>query len=486
MRFYTFILFSFVWSAHLFAQNSLQKALQQLQQDPSLQASQWSICAYNTQTKDTIVSWNPDLALPGASITKLFSTAAALEILGPTHQVRTQIFMDGILDTNGILHGNIWIKGAGDVSLGSRYFHNPGSELQFLDAWVAAISEAGIKTITGSLIADAASFGYEHCPVGWERADMGNYYGCGAYGLNFYDNTLKLGFKTGTTGKPIQLNSIFPNDLNYQLNIEAKSAAISDDQSYVHGIPFDNDRKITGYLPANQANFIVKASMPDPERLLAQLLFEKLQQSGIRVDGGGVSQRLFNTTPNYTAYHLIHEHAGASTEKVVYWTNQRSVNLYAEGLLRQVGFNYYGFGSYDNGLKVLDSLNQSWGVGSVRIVDGSGLSKENRISSRQFVQLLIAQKGQAYFESYYKSLPIAGESGTVKSLCAGQVGAGKIHAKSGSIKGIKAYSGYMETLDGQQIAFAIIANAPGLSGTTLSKKMEPLLNALVSSSAQPE
>ena len=114
------------------------------------------------------------------------------------------------------------------------------------------------------------------------------------------------------------------------------------------------------------------------------------------------------------------------------------------------------------------------------------MSKENRISSRQFVQLLIAQKGQAYFESYYKSLPIAGESGTVKSLCAGQVGAGKIHAKSGSIKGIKAYSGYIETLDGQQIAFAIIANAPGLSGTTLSKKMEPLLNALVSSSAQPE
>jgi D-alanyl-D-alanine carboxypeptidase/D-alanyl-D-alanine-endopeptidase (penicillin-binding protein 4) len=99
MRFYTFILFSFVWSAHLIAQNSVQKALQQLQQDPSLQASQWSICAYNTQTKDTIVSWNPDLALPGASITKLFSTAAALEILGPTHQVRTQIFMDGILAT---------------------------------------------------------------------------------------------------------------------------------------------------------------------------------------------------------------------------------------------------------------------------------------------------------------------------------------------------------------------------------------------------
>jgi D-alanyl-D-alanine carboxypeptidase/D-alanyl-D-alanine-endopeptidase (penicillin-binding protein 4) len=486
MRFYTFFLVCLVLSAHFYAQNSVQKALQQLQQDPSLRGSQWSICAFNTQTKDTIVSWNPDLALPGASITKLFSTAAALEVLGANNQVQTQIFMEGTLDTNGMLHGNIWVKGAGDVSLGSRYFQTPGTELQFLDEWVSAISKAGIKYVTGSVITDAASFGYEACPLGWERADMGNYYGCGSYGLNFYDNTLKLGFKTGSAGKPIQLNSIFPNDIHYKLNIEATAAAISDDQSYVHGIPFDYERKITGYLPANQANFIVKASMPDPERLLAQLLYEKLQQSGIRVDDGGRSKRFYSVVPNYPTFQLIHEHNGEPTSKVVYWTNQRSVNLYAEGLLRQVGYKYYGFGSYENGLKVLDSLNQSWGVGTVKIVDGSGLSKENRISARQFVHLLIAQKEQAYFETYYNSLPIAGESGTVKSLCAGQVGSGKIHAKSGSIKGIKAYSGYIETLDGQQIAFAIIANAPGLSGANLSKKMEPLLNALVSSSAQPE
>jgi D-alanyl-D-alanine carboxypeptidase/D-alanyl-D-alanine-endopeptidase (penicillin-binding protein 4) len=133
MRFYTFFLVSFVLSTHFYAQNSVQKALLQLQQDPSLKGSQWSICAYNTQTKDTIVSWNPDLALPGASITKLFSTAAALEILGADNQVRTQIFMEGTLDANGVLHGNIWVKGAGDVSLGSRYFQTPGTELQFLE-----------------------------------------------------------------------------------------------------------------------------------------------------------------------------------------------------------------------------------------------------------------------------------------------------------------------------------------------------------------
>ena len=85
----------------------------------------------------------------------------------------------------------------------------------------------------------------------------------------------------------------------------------------------------------------------------------------------------------------------------------------------------------------------------------------------------------------YGSLPIAGLSGTVKSLCSGQIGAGRIHAKSGSIDGIKAYAGYIESLEGHMICFAIIAHHPTLSGTQLSKKMEPLLNALVSS-VQPE
>jgi D-alanyl-D-alanine carboxypeptidase/D-alanyl-D-alanine-endopeptidase (penicillin-binding protein 4) len=486
MRFYTIGFLFLLLCVPFWAQNSLQSALLKLQQDPSLKGSKWSICAYDTQTKDTIVSWNADLALPGASITKLFSTAAALSVLGPEAKAQTRIYIDGAIDNNGLLHGNIWLKGEGDVSLGSRYFNDPGTEFQFIDTWVEVIKSAGIKAITGSVIADAESFGYEICPVGWERADMGNYYGCGAYGLNFYDNTLKLSFKTGALGTPIQLVSIFPNDYNYKLSIEAKAAAISNDQSYIHGIPFDDQRKITGALPANQASFIVKASMPDPERLLAQLVYEKLQVLGIRVDGGSSSKRMLAQNPDYAAFHLIHSHFAEPIEKVVYWTNQRSVNLFAEGLLRQVGYQYYGFGSYENGLKVLDSLNKSWGIGEITIVDGSGLSKENKISARQFVHLLLAQKEQSYFSSYYNSLPIAGESGTVKSLCAGQVGSGKIHAKSGSINGIKAYSGYIETLEGHQIAFAIIANAPHLSGAALSKKMEPLLNAVVSQITQPE
>jgi len=477
MRFLYFTLFLLVFSLDAATQPHIQEALRQLQTDPSLKGSQWSVCAFDMQTGDTIATWNPDLALSGASITKLFSTAAALATLGPDYAATTKIYIDGPVQ-DGILNGNVWVVGSGDVSLGSRYFHEPGTEFQFLDQWVMELKKIGIQTIKGNIITDATAFGYESCPVGWEPVDMGNYYGCGAFGLNFFDNTLKLSFKSGASGSTPQLLSIFPNDFSYQLNIQAKSASINDDQTFVHGTPFDYNRKITGRLPANRSAFVIKASMPDPEKLLAQLFYESLQKNGLRVDGGPLSKRLSSEKFDLNSAQLIFTHNGSTVKEIVFWTNQRSVNLFAEGNLLQLGLAHYGAGTYENSLLVLDSLLRVWQIGPCRIVDGSGLSKENRMSAAQFVQLLKVQTKEPYFSAYYSSLPIAGVSGTVSSLCKGQPGAGKVHAKSGSLDAVKSYAGYVESKSGHQIAFAIIANDFEISGAAIAKKMEPFLNSL--------
>jgi D-alanyl-D-alanine carboxypeptidase/D-alanyl-D-alanine-endopeptidase (penicillin-binding protein 4) len=100
------------------------------------------------------------------------------------------------------------------------------------------------------------------------------------------------------------------------------------------------------------------------------------------------------------------------------------------------------------------------------------------MSAAQFVQLLKVQTKEPYFSAYYSSIPIAGVSGTVSSLCKGQPGAGKVHAKSGSLDAVKSYAGYVESKSGHQIAFAIIANDFEISGAAIAKKMEPFLNSL--------
>jgi D-alanyl-D-alanine carboxypeptidase/D-alanyl-D-alanine-endopeptidase (penicillin-binding protein 4) len=458
----------------------VQASLLKLINDPQLKGTKWSVCAIDLNTGDTIASFDATQQLPGASIVKLISTAASLHILGPAHSAHTQLNLEGTMHSNGVFDGNLRIIGTGDVSLGSKYFNASGSELQFLHEWAQLFKQNGIKVITGDIIADATGFGVNQCPLGWEQADMGNYYGCGAFGLNFYDNTLKLNFQTGATGTPVKLKSLFPSDQHYKLIVETTAASIASDQSYIYGEPFNNQRTIKGRLPANRSNFEVKASMPDPERLLAEELYNTLQEEGIRVDGGAISARKMNAIANQTdsTHQLLYTHQGKTLSEIIYWTNQQSVNLFAEGNLLQLGLKRYGTGTYENSLMVLDSLLMEWEVGPCRIVDGSGLSKENRMSASQFVQLLKIQTKSPHFDIFYKSLPIAGMTGTVKNLCKGQAGEGKVHAKSGSIKGVKAYAGYVESASGHQIVFAIIANDYTISGFNMAKKMEPFFNSL--------
>ena len=446
-----------------------------------------SICAVDLTTGDTLAAYLPTKQLPGASITKLVSTAAALEILGPSHQAKTQLFLDGELKSHGVFDGDIWIVGGGDVALGSRYFNEPGHELDFLSNWVKVIQNQGIQYVTGQIIADASAYGVDKCPVGWEQVDMGNYYGCGSFGLNFYDNTLKLTLQTGAPGTPLVLKSCYPYDPNYRLQIEAKADLIGTDATFIHGEPYNYQRVIKGNLPAKREAFEVKGSMPDPEQLLALLFYQELQKQGVRIDGGPISVRL---SPNLKQEKsatplLLHTEIGQKLEDIVFWTNQRSVNMFAEGLLRQIGATTYGIGTYDNGERVLDSLFLKWQLGPCGIVDGSGLSKVNRMSAAQFVKLLGQQSNAPYFSTYFKSLPIAGQTGTVKNLCKGQAGEGRVHAKSGSIQGIKAYAGYVESASGHQIAFTIIANEYRISGAAIAKKMEPFLNSLATYQAQP-
>ena len=484
-RFFLLFLLSFPLS--FWAQFPLQLVLNQLVQDPQLVGTKWSICAVDLTTGHTIAAYLPTKQLPGASITKLVSTAAALEILGPKYQAKTQLFLDGELKSNGVFDGDIWIVGGGDVSLGSRYFNEPGHELDFLSNWVKIIQNQGIQYITGQVIADASAYGNDKCPIGWEQVDMGNYYGCGSFGLNFYDNTLKLTFQTGAPATPLVLKSCYPYDPNYRLQIEAKADLIGTDATFIHGEPYNYQRVIKGNLPAKREAFEVKGSMPDPEQLLALLFYQELQKQGVRVDGGSASVRLSpNLKQEKTATPLLlHTEIGQKLEDVVFWTNQRSVNMYAEGLLRQLGASAHGSGTYANGERVLDSLFLKWELGPCGIVDGSGLSKVNRMSAAQFVKLLSQQSKAPYFATYFKSLPVAGQTGTVKNLCKGQAGEGRVHAKSGSIQGIKAYAGYVDSASGHQIAFAIIANDYPIAGAAMAKKMEPFLNGLATYQAQP-
>lgn len=480
MRIYGFFVSLFT-SFFLYSQNSVVKSIDFFARDPVNKNSLISFLAIDLQSGENIAELNSKKSITSASTTKLFSTATAFELLGREKTSFTRIYYDGLIDENGTLHGNVWIRGGGDISLGSKYFNEASKELEFFNSWKDSLFLKGIRKINGAIIADASEFGYGGVPEGWSEADIGNYYGAGAGGINFYDNTIKLFFKTGSLGTKSQLIEVFPKVPGLNLLNFVISANVGDDNSYIHGLPFSLERKATGKLPINQNRFLVKGSMPDPEFLLAHQFAELLNKKGIEVKGGAKSVRLNQLEkPTYNSSFTFLFHQESKTVKeIAYWTNLKSVNLFAEGLLNWIGYFSNGNGSTESGLNVLmDFWTGKINTKGLVLKDGSGLSRLNAISAQHFCELLKFMFTSNNFSDFKSTLPIAGQSGTIRNLCKGGAGEGRIFAKSGTINNVKAYAGYVDSKSGKKIAFAFIVNDYNCTSSVISSKMERVLNAI--------
>lgn len=484
MKIQRILLLLFILSAQIdFAQNSVQKALNTFIALPEFNHSGISFYAIDLGTGEKIAEHNPKLALPSASTAKLFSTASALELLGPNYRPETRLYIDGKIDTDGTLNGNIWIRGGGDITLGSDYFTEDGHEKDFLKTWSDTLQKLGVKAISGAIIADGSEFGYAGNPKGWSWNDMGNYYGAGASGITIFDNMLKFTFKTGATvGSKTEIISTWPNVPGLVFHNYATSQNVSGDHCFIFGGPYSLDRFAEGSLPLNRSKFIVKGSLPDPEFQLAYELYNQLLSDGVTAKEGAKSARQLDLIQKsrYTAsYTLLFSHKGKTVQEIANLTNLKSINLFAEGLLCLVGYKMTGNGSTEEGLKQIEKYwATKFSFDGIFLNDGSGLSRSNGISSSSFVDLLKAMSVSKNYDAYLKTLPVAGKSGTLAGLCRDQPGQGRIIAKSGTMDKIKSYAGYVNSKSGKKIAFAIVVTNFKTSSSNVVGKMESVLNAL--------
>ena len=471
-----------ILSNFTYGQNSVENAVSSFVNGSGMEHASVSIMVYDLDKGTTVAKHDELITMPTASTTKLFSTATAIDILGPDYRAKTRIYMDGYVK-DSILGGNIWIRGGGDPSLGSKYFNREGHELDFMQPWVDSLKAMGIKKINGAVIGDASEFGYEGVPDGWDWVDMGNYYGAGASGLTIYDNLVRYNFSSGgRAGEYVKVESIEPEVPGLIYHNYVKASTKPGDNAYLYGGPYSYERFGTGTIPLNQSNFLVKGSLPDPEFQIAYEFNKALYEAGIEVDElprGVRSMDRFSTQSEYDKRTLIATHLGEKLNDIIKETNFRSVNLYAEHMVNLVGYEKTGDGSTASGLSVLEAhwKNKMY-VDGIHVNDGSGLSRSNAIAARHYIELLKAMKSSTHYASFYASLPVAGESGTMRNICKGQTAHGRIHAKSGSITRVKSYAGYVNTTTGKNLAFAIIVNNFDGSSSTLSSRMQSLMNSI--------
>ncbi|MDG1333074.1 MAG: D-alanyl-D-alanine carboxypeptidase/D-alanyl-D-alanine-endopeptidase [Crocinitomicaceae bacterium] len=479
----SFLLISFLAINFAQGQNKVQTAIDQFASSSHLKNASISFEVIDLSSGTTVASYNPETVLPTASTAKLFSTATAIELLGEDYRPKTRIYTDGEIDSTGTLTGDLWIRGGGDPTLGSKYYCSKGQNRDFLHAWADSLKKKGILKIDGAIIADASEFGYKGAPGGWNWVDMGNYYGAGPSGLTIFDNLIEYKFRVpGKIGAQSKLVSLTPSvpDLVVHNYVTAKSGG--GDNAYIYGAPYSLDRFVTGTLPAGSSAFIVKGSLPDPEHQMAHELEKVLKEAGIEITGELKTARNMEINSgnwSYSKRTLLFTHLGAKIGSIVDKTNERSINLFAEHLVNLVGYETNGNGSTESGLRVLENYwAKKWTTSGMHVNDGSGLSRTNAISASNFTDLLKAMHSGKNGARFKQSLPVAGIDGTMRNICKNQAGHGKIAAKSGSMTRIRSYAGYVDASSGKKYAFALIVNNQTCSNAALIDKMEVVFNTI--------
>ncbi len=463
----------------------IKDALQSLKSDKDLKNAAISFLAIEIKTGKTIAALNPDMGMIPASTQKLFTTATVLELVGPDYRFKTKIQYSGTIDTlTKELNGNIIIKGGGDPTLGSKYFYK-GKQFDFIKNIISAIKNLGIKQITGSVITDASIYPYVPASPKWLWEEVGNYYAVAAGGIAVYDNLYELHFKSpAEADKPTKIIKIYPQIPNLTIQNQVLSSNIRSDQAYIYGAPYTYERIVRGTIPKNKSNFIVKGAMPDPAYFLSQKIQQQLDSAGIHCQKPATSIRSIKLNKQKLPDKAV-------TFKIIYspklidiinLTNKKSNNLYAEHLLnltaQKRNLKDKSQSASAQEIKYF-WLQKGMDIAGLHIVDGSGLSRLNSISAKQFVFLLKYMKTRSkYSQAFINTLPVAGQSGTLKYFGRNTILSGNMTAKSGSVERVRAFAGYLKTKSGKEIAFSINIANYNCSYRSLKQKITNLLISL--------
>lgn len=454
-------------TSSLFAQNirtGIQEAFNQFQNQESLKNAISSLTVFDGKTGQTIFAANENIGLATASTMKVITAATALDFLGKSYQFKTTLYYTGSIDENGVLNGNIIVSGTGDPTLGSDRYPETNAAI-VLNKWITAIQNAGIRSINGAVIADDRLYNGNQIPGGWIWTDMGNYYGAGISSLNWRENAFGINFspsnKVGAKAEIIQDATRAPY-LNI-INETTTGKAGTGDNVYAYSAPYSTKIFVRGSYGQDLKKTIELAS-PDAAYDLAFQLNEGLNKQGIvaiqppatgaKMDSIDVSQK-----------QTLDVHLSPTMDKIVYWFNQKSINLYGEALLKAIAYTTAGKTGTDDGANYIQKYwNAKLGIkpGEINSVDGSGLSPQNRVTTLAMNKIMQYAQKQNWYPVFYESLPTYNE----------------MKMKSGTIAGALGYTGVHTAKNGQSFTYTLLVNNYSGSGANMRRQMFKLLDVL--------
>jgi D-alanyl-D-alanine carboxypeptidase/D-alanyl-D-alanine-endopeptidase (penicillin-binding protein 4) len=439
----------------------LRKAIDPIVSRPDFAPAFWGIEVRSLATGRALYARNAEKALRPASTLKLVTTAAALDAFGPDARIRTTVETKGRLDGAGRVLGDVYLVGRGDPNLSARF--TPGRPTAAFEGMADALVAAGVRRIEGRVVGHEGAFagGRRGSDWGWE--DLAWWYGAEASALSFADNAVEVTLTPGEReGDPAVLETVPRHGcLAVSSSVTTAEArptdvpAADDETVSLLREPGSNDVRLSGHVPLG-GRWRGELAVSDPALCAARVFADVLEGRGIRVMGG-VST---SSVPLPSGARVLAAHDSPSMAEMVRVVNKGSQNLHAEMLLRLVGLKAKGEGSAAKGHEAEAEIAKRLGIPDAGwgLADGSGLSASDLLTPRGLVALLAAMDRHKHAAAFRDSLPIAGVDGTLEKRMRGTPAEGRVAAKTGTLRHAHALAGYVTTLRGERLAFAIVVN----------------------------
>ena len=436
---------------------TLQQAVDAVVYDPTFAQAVVGVCVMDSEG-NILAGFNQEKMLVPASNMKLISTGAALHLLGPSFTFETGLAHDGVIE-DGVLKGNLFVIGGGDPTLGSKDSIAVPLERTFA-SWEKLLRDAGVRRIEGAIVGDGRYFEGPAEEPSWLWNDIGTYYGAGVTGLMFYENMQSFSVSAGpAVGAPVNIKPHYPDcpwmDFRYACST---GVAGSGDLLYMYTSDLAPVAEIRGTFGVDRAAKRVDCANKFPEYTCAHYFTDYLRRRGISCSKGAGDFKLvtdwIDEIPEGQDRHTdgdllpIGSTLSPTLDRIVFETNHASNNVYAETLFRLIGKTICDNACYDSSYVAINDMFIELGIGDskgFRIQDGSGLSRQNLISPEALCRFLHAMTDSPAFEPFLVSLPSPGFTGTLEYNMKGQPEAlrSRIKVKSGSMTGVRCYSGYI-------------------------------------------
>ncbi|WP_432798496.1 D-alanyl-D-alanine carboxypeptidase/D-alanyl-D-alanine endopeptidase [Poriferisphaera sp. WC338] len=426
----------------------LESPLRHLIQSSNLGKTTYSITVKDLDYDVYLAEINADTPMIPASNMKILTTAMALDILGADYIFETRLSLLDSKYTDGL--PALLIRGDGDPAFCDPALlrdHDLTVE-NVLDQWLKAIEATNVKHFS-KIILDDRIFDYQFVHPSWEQNDLMKHYGAQISGLNFYLNCIDFTFVPSNYIGQSPRIMMFP-DVPYLQTINRAKTGKTDNY-WVNRRLDTNDFSFHGTIK-NHPFQPKRMTVHDPAVFFTQYLIYELEKRGIKVDYIARPDE-DQTLPPGEELHVVR----TTLPLVISRTNQDSVNLFAESLFKRSGHQITGEpGGWNNGAAAMRNVMHSRvgpSASAINISDGSGLSRENKVSSRMFINLLEnvyedPEKSQVFRES----LSYAGRTPENERIAVGSLKRAKrmknlkpghwVFAKTGHLTGVTALSGY--------------------------------------------